>query len=147
MPAFKKVYSYAVIICLAAFQILLLITCIRFFKEPPLSTTLRFNLPSLDPQSNYSERALRKKMQHKIITQVNLTGNLAYDDTLLSYVQISTRLQQQNNDTMQVIKVHFSPSCTYGQFIRLVNMMILEQQCCYALVEDNFYIFQISKTQ
>jgi len=142
MPPFKKLYQYVVMICLAAFQILLLLTIMQLLMGPPRKGTLRFSLPSLDSSSRYSEYALLKRLKHKHITQVNLTGDSTLDEPLLSYVATSIRLMHQNNDTMEVIKVHFSKNCTYGQFVRLVNTMLLQQQRYYTFVEDDFYIFQ-----
>lgn len=39
------------------------------------------------------------------------------------------------------VRVHFSEDTTYGEFIPLINYMIIDDHNCYDEWENNFYIF------
>lgn len=87
-----------------------------------------------------------KKEQRQFI-QFVLTGNDEYDLLTFGAVAYATRKSREDDDFTRVIKVHFSPDCTYGQFVRLCSIMRDIGQGKYAYDGDDFYIWQMPETQ
>jgi len=116
-------------------------------SKRPLKTSLSLNLPSENIHSSFNGYAMLKKLTSKIFIQFYLTGDKEYDNKLMDSIEMKTRQLRLSNDTLHVIKVHFVPACTYGQFVQLNNIMKLEMQPVYAFWEDDFYIWEVAGQQ
>lgn len=57
-------------------------------------------------------------------------------------IEKAVRRLSATADTTKIIKVHFSAINTYGQFVRLVNIMVIEMQEYYVYCNDEFYAWQ-----
>lgn len=128
-------------ISLAGFQILLLLRFFQFLVSPPTETTVPFNLPSLG-KGNYSQFTMLKEMNSRAAITYNFTGNEELDDSTFNKIQLKTRELRASNDTLHAIKVHFTATATYGEFVHLNSLMKIEMQPRYTLVEDDFYIWE-----
>jgi hypothetical protein len=72
---------------------------------------------------------------------ISLTGNHDEDEKRFEFIQWKARELKYTNDTSHILKVHLPESLKYGQFIRLLNLMLQDQHKRYFEHNNNFYIF------
>ncbi len=141
---FKNTYSAVAIISFSCFLVLLFLTWWQKEDEvwnPKIQVACNFYLPSNDPHYPFNNGIIENALKGKKIVPISLTGILQEDNKVMDTIQVRAHWFKHNRDTTKVLKVHFTENNTYGQFIQLVNIMIVDCQTHYALWRDDFYIF------
>lgn len=83
------------------------------------------------------------KKEDRRYVKFNLTGDINFDNLTLCAFAYEIRKLRFNEDMTHVIKIHFSPDCTYGQFVCVNNIMKLQNQGIYACEDDDFYAWEM----
>ncbi len=141
------IYAPFRIAVLAAFQILVVLLLVSVLLAPKHYARLKFSLPSENSDFGFGKRYLEKNLEHKLIATFILTGSFENDEKILYAIDLKTNLLNISHDTMQVLQVHFSSKNTYGQFVRLVDIIQIEMSERYALFDNDFYIFANPKEE
>ena len=121
------------------------------WPDKPIHTSFTLRLPTNRHSTNEAkvfnmdEFLHSWKEEQRGFEYFSLTGDTIFDKLTLCAVAYETRQMHLKNDTTHVIKVHFKPESTYGQFVYLLNAMHLEMQPCYAATDDDFYIWEINE--
>jgi hypothetical protein len=136
------------LVCLTGFQLFFVLLLFKALLLPKIHTRLRFNLlPELSGNYSFLRDDFIKQLQNKRILYFNLCGIKEQDNILIEEADLETRKLVATCDSLHVIKVHFSPGNTYGQFVQLVNIAKLEMAERYTYIDDDFYIFGSNCTQ
>src|ERR1700722_1597325 len=123
-------------------------------KETVIPTYLKFYLPTDrkdDPGLiRFSKGNVYKSLEGKKITTIDIdVEKFNEDDSRTQYLfyqklhfmsQEIERLEF-TNDTSTVLKIQFGTNNTYGDFVWMLNQIVLYKVKRYALVDNNFYVF------
>lgn len=138
----KRIYYVPGLISLLILPIILL----HYSNEPKKQVVLRFYLASDDMDTNspvikYSKWALLSEIQKKKITPFYLDDDQKQNLQTLKSIQSEAARLRSAYDTMHVLQVRLSDKSTFGEFVSLLNIMYMNRQKRYGLVDNNFYIF------
>lgn len=108
--------------------------------EKQLPTVHSFMLPNEKKYGNVFSvwEALKEFKRREQVVYV-LKGN-EEDDKKLAVIRQHALQIKYSCDTNTVIKVHLRSSTTYGEFIRLLDIMRADSHKRYLLYQDDFYI-------
>lgn len=77
------------------------------------------------------------KTEERKYIKFTLSGDSIFDKLTLCAIQYEARKLRMKYDTTDVIRVRFTPDCTYGQFVQVCNIMKIQQIPSYAYADDN----------
>ena len=136
--------------CLVGFQILLLL-CLERKIDYENDLHKKFSIiPHLLPsdKSNDKDAFLRKfsgpstikkwKQEHKQFIEISFTGDSMADNKKFKLVELLTL--KYRYDSIHIIKVHFNNNTTYGEFVKLIDVMIILKNKRFMFWQDDFYM-------
>lgn len=144
-------YNFIETISLYGFQILLLLAILSKINQTDdphkISGILKMALPGNDFDTSGFDKywsgawILHEwKNQNKKFIPIYLTGDKLEDNKRFDLITFESRKLMYTHDTNNIVKVHFNDENTYGQFIRLINMMVEDHHKRYFYYNDDFYI-------
>ncbi len=72
---------------------------------------------------------------------LTLTGNESYDQVKLNYFQIRMREILSSNDSINGVKIHFTPLTSYNSVVKSINLCKVEGAKIYWPYKDNLYFW------
>jgi hypothetical protein len=79
-------------------------------------------------------------IEKKKTISFSLDSNYEINNVNFFIIRIISLYLKKKHDTCCIIKVHLGKNMAYGEFIKLLNYMIIDDHGRYAEWEDNFYI-------
>lgn len=149
----KKLFYVPGLISLIGLPVLLFLFPV---EVPIFRNSIKMNLPSDDTRkrednsiprfdkADLQRNLLRKKIEHVYLNHYDsysIDFEQYFLNRELTFIGNEMERLQFTHDTSTVLQVSFGDENTYGQFIYLLNLTILDQFRRYALYDDDLYIF------
>ncbi len=71
-----------------------------------------------------------------------LTGNQAYNKIRLDFAQLSIREIIARNDTARGVHFKFTADATYGNFVRVLDILAIERAQRYIVMDEDIYFIE-----
>jgi len=114
--------------------------------SPPSEGIIHYSVPrdvhSIKGDNSYlfSGERLMHSIEKKKIFSFSLDSNYEMNNVNFFMIRIIGLYLKKAHDTCCVIKVHLGSNMTYGEFIKLINYMTIDDHGRYAEWKDDFYI-------
>ena len=138
----KRIYYVPGLISLVAFPIIIFYYAHSFKQQ----VVLKFYLASDNTDRNnpvfaFSKWRILGVMKKKKIVPVYLDGDHKMNFSKLRFIQLEAQRLKFTCDTTQVLRVRLSYETNFEEFVSLLNIMYMNQQKRYCLIDNDFYIF------
>lgn len=148
----KKLFYVPGLLSLVGLPVLL---CLFPPEDPVSQNVVKLHLPSEDRNYDakdgvlpFSHAGIMKGLKGKKVEQVYLNYNVGDDEISnyilnrkLSFIKQEMERLQFTHDTATVLKISFGSENTYGQYMYIQNLAILDRYRRYALDDYDFYLF------
>lgn len=92
----------------------------------------------------FSGESVMKKLYKKKFLSYYLDGDHELNKTKLRFIRWEALHMKFTNDTTHVLRVRLGEGLSYGEFVYLLNMMVVDDHSRYFEWENVFYIFNFS---
>ncbi len=134
-------YNLFRLIILAGFQIFFVVLFLKVLINHKHYGRIKFSLVSDNPDDRFNRDFFQEQVKNKSFINFTLSGDELLDNIAMDQTDSATQKLNLTNDTVHIIKVHFTYNSTYSQFVKLVDIARVEMSYRYVYLDDDFYIF------
>ncbi len=110
----------------------------------PATCTLTLFLPNernvAGIPDRFSKQAFMQEISGKPVKTIDLTDDHATNQRKLAAVRAAAKKLRESHDTSTVIRVVYSTQATYQELVNLVDMLQVDKQKRYAIIDNDIYI-------